>query len=194
MSKKYLIQLILLFLVIFLIFIFFQYYKNINKENNSNYSPKINNEKILTNENIIKDMEYSSQDVRGNKYKILSDFGKIDLENPNLIFMTKVNAYIKLKDGDKINISSEFANFDNITFETVFFKNVTILRKNEKITGDKLEFSLEKDVILLSNNILFEKPGFNLKADKVEIDLITKNSKIFMNNLQKKVIALGGKK
>ena len=52
-------------------------------------------------------------------------------------------------------------------------------------------FSLEKDLILISNNVVLEKPGFNLKADRVEIDLITKNSKIFMNDSTKKVIAIG---
>ena len=41
------------------------------------------------------------------------------------------------------------------------------------------------------NNIIFTKPGFNLKADKVEINITTKNSKIYMNNSKEKVVALG---
>ena len=40
----------------------------------------------------------------------------------------------------------------------------------------------------MSNNIFFKKPGYTLKADVLEIDLTTKNTKIFMNNKLKKVM------
>ena len=39
----------------------------------------------------------------------------------------------------------------------------------------------------MSYNIFFKKPGYTLKADILEIDLITKNMKIYMNNNSKKV-------
>jgi hypothetical protein len=37
------------------------------------------------------------------------------------------------------------------------------------------------------NNIIYNKPGTNLKADRLEIDLITRNSKIFMDNKTEKI-------
>ena len=40
----------------------------------------------------------------------------------------------------------------------------------------------------MTGNVFFEKPGYNLKTDIVEIDLITKNSKIYMKDELKKVI------
>lgn len=171
---------------------FLKYYKKNNEKTESSFTSKIPNKTIPSDENLIKNMEYSSKDDEGNYYKIFSDFGKIELENPDLIYMTNVTAFIYLiKDNDRINITSKFAKFNNQSFETEFIKDVKIIRQDEKITGDKLEFSLEKDIILLSNNIIFTKPGFNLKADKVEIDLITKNSEIYMNDSKKKVVALG---
>ena len=191
MNKKFFIQLVLFSLIIFLLFIFFQYYDNINKKTESKLRSEIQNKEMLSNENLIKNMEYSSKDNDGNYYKIFSDFGKFDLEDPDLIFMTNVTAFIYLKDNNRINITSNFAKFNNQSFETEFTEQVKIIRRDEKITGDKLDFSLEKDIILLSNNIIFTKPGFNLKADKVEINITTKNSKIYMNNSKEKVVALG---
>ena len=68
------------------------------------------------------------------------------------------------------------------------------------MTGEKLYLVLENDdelvekdlkkeqnILRMSNNILFEKPGYTLKADILEIDLITKNLKIYMNDKLEKV-------
>ena len=40
----------------------------------------------------------------------------------------------------------------------------------------------------MSNNVLFQKPGYEMKADVLEIDLITKNLKIYMHNSNNKVM------
>ena len=37
------------------------------------------------------------------------------------------------------------------------------------------------------NNLVYENNTSRLRADKIEIDLITKNSKIFMYNKKKKI-------
>ena len=47
----------------------------------------------------------------------------------------------------------------------------------------------DQNLIRMSHNILFEKPGYTLKADILEIDLISKDIKIFMDKKNKKVIA-----
>tara|TARA_B110001450_G_scaffold70840_1_gene67131 strand:+ start:56 stop:577 length:522 start_codon:yes stop_codon:yes gene_type:complete len=168
------------------------YYNNNENNNSSDLSIIKDSDKIKkSTDNIIKDIRYFSKDDKGNSYEIVSDFGEISLDNPDLIFMTNVVATINLKNSSNVVITSKFANFNNKSYETTFYENVKILRDDEKIRSQKLEFSLEKDLILISNNVVLEKPGFNLKADRVEIDLITKNSKIFMNDSTKKVIAIG---
>ena len=86
-------------------------------------------------------------------------------------------ASIYLENSNNIIITSKFANFNNKDYETEFYSLSSILKTWYA------KFSLKKDLILISNQVILEKPGFNLKADKVEIDLITKNSKIFMNAL-----------
>ena len=54
---------------------------------------------------------------------------------------------------------------------------------------DELEsLNKEQNLLRISENVIFKKPGYNLKADVIEIDLISKNLKIYMNNKLNKVI------
>jgi LPS export ABC transporter protein LptC len=197
MNKKIFFQLTLIALIIFLLSFFMFYYYNINKMNSSNNLSVIDNldKKIeISNENIIKDIRYFSKDAQNNSYEIISDFGKINLDNPDITFMTNVTASIYLENSNNIIITSKFANFNNSNYETEFYENVNIVRGDERIKSQKLEFSLIKDLILISDQVILEKPSFNLKADKVKIDLITKNSTIYMDDSTKKVIAVGENK
>tara|TARA_B100000787_G_C16188619_1_gene296110 strand:- start:986 stop:1573 length:588 start_codon:yes stop_codon:yes gene_type:complete len=195
MDKKFIIKIIITLIAILLVLIFFSYY--FSEKNNLDSLTKVKeseNIKSKTNGNIIKDIRYYSENKDGDSYLIFSDYGKIDLNNTNLTYMTNVTAIINVKKSEEIKIKSKFANFNHISYETEFFENVIITRGIEKITSEKLEFSLEKNLIVLSKDVILKKPGFNLKADKVEIDLITKNSKITMNDKEKKIIFLGKNK
>ena len=121
------------------------------------------------------------------------------------MFLTNVKGKVIFKDDNKpkIILTSKFADFNTVSFETTFKENVKITRQDEVITGDKLYLVLdneeqdsddlsktpkEENLIRMSNNIFFKKPGYTLKADVLEIDLTTKNTKIFMNNKLKKVM------
>ena len=201
MLKKTLIQItLILILIILLIWIYFQY-----KESGSitTFEKKSEVESISKdkNQNIIKDIKYNSNSINGDIYELKADYGEINIDNPNLIFMTNVLGTIKFKESNDIIITSDFANFNNKTYETTFIKNVKIVRTNEVVTGDELYLVLDatdnelkinpkkkQNLLLMTGNVFFEKPGYNLKTDIVEIDLITKNSKIYMKDELKKVI------
>ena len=165
-----------------------------NSSNNLSVIDNLDKKTEISNENIIKDIRYFSKDAQNNSYEIISDFGKINLDNPDITFMTNVTASIYLENSNNIIITSKFANFNNSNYETEFYENVNIVRGDERIKSQKLEFSLIKDLILISDQVILEKPSFNLKADKVKIDLITKNSTIYMDDSTKKVIAVGENK
>ena len=47
----------------------------------------------------------------------------------------------------------------------------------------------DKNLIRVSRNVFYTKPVYTLSADILEIDLITKNIKIYMTDKYKKVIA-----
>ena len=201
MWKKTLIQItLILLLIILLIWIYFQYKKSSTAPTFQKKSAveSISKDK---NQNIIKDIKYNSNSINGDTYELKADYGEINTDKTNLIFMTNVLGTIKFKKGNDIIITSDFANFNNKTYETTFIDNVKIIRTNEVVTGDELYLVLDatdnelkmnpkkkQNLLLMTGNVFFEKPGYNLKTDIVEIDLITKNSKIYMKDAQNKVI------
>ena len=56
-----------------------------------------------------------------------------------------------------------------------------------KATSENLDISFSNNIALMYNNIIYNKPGTQLTADRLEIDLITKNSKIFMDNQYERI-------
>ena len=100
MNKKIFIQIALFSLIILILIIILSLYKNFDKKNVNiiNDDAKTLNKSEETNTNIIKNIEYFSQDEKNNTYKINSEYGKIDPNKPNLILMENVYAEIILND------------------------------------------------------------------------------------------------
>ena len=148
---------------------------------------EIQNEDVSYNSNIILNVEYTSKDSDGNEYLIRAEEGTIDYTNPSIIFLKKVNALIKLNNSEDITILSDYGKYNSENFDTIFSKNVIINYLVNIITGDYLDFSLERNSILVSKNVIYKNPGNILKADVFEMDIVTKNTKIFMYNEKEKV-------
>ena len=205
MEKKTRIQIILLIILLVISFLVFKkYYIEVenfkNLENNKTNSEDL--QLSTDGKNLIQNIKYSSNSSRGDIYQILSEYGETSSDNPDLMFLTNVTANVLLVNKENIQVTSDFANFNTKTFETTFKSNVKVTRKNEIITGNKLylildrdqkkgenELNLDENLIRMSENVDYKKPGYNLKADILEIDLITKNIKIHMNDKIKKVVA-----
>ena len=171
-------------LIIFFI-IYNKYFKKVKIDQISN--TQIEEEKF-TNSNQIKDIKYSSKDLKGNEYIILAKEGEIDLNNSDIIFLKNVTAYIKLKkNSETITIVSNFGKYNTINFDTIFSKNVKTTYLDNKITGDYMDFSMIKNLLIISKNVVYTNPENILKADVIELDTITKDTKIFMFNSKKKV-------
>ena len=145
-------------------------------------------EEIFSSSNIIENIEYSSKDLKGNEYIILAEEGEIDLNNNDVIFLKDVTAYIKMiKNNETITIVSDFGKYNTINFDTIFSKNVNINYLDNKIIGDYLDFSMLKNLLIVSKNVVYTNPENILKADVIEVDTITKDTKIFMHNTKEKV-------
>ena len=137
--------------------------------------------------NIIENVSYSSKDVKGNEYIIEANKGEVDLVNSNIIFLTQVNAIVKLYDGDLVLIDSDFGKYDINNFDTIFSKNVIINYLENKITGDYLDFSMMRNSMIISKDVTYTNQKNILKADVIEVDIETKDTKIFMYENTKKV-------
>ena len=179
---------IFIFLVILIVSFFFIYSNYLQKEKiNQNINIEIK-EESSTNSNIIKDIKYSSIDLKGNEYTILADEGEIDLNNSDIIFLKEVKAFINLiKKNEIITVVSDFGKYNTVSNDTIFSQNVKIKYQDNEITGDYLDFSMKKNLLIISKNIVYTNPENILKADVLELNTITKDTKIFMYNSQDKV-------
>ena len=203
MGKKTLVQIFLFILLILLVLFTFIFFYNSDEVKQSSDKPEntnINAASSQDDQNIIENIKYTSSNNNGDIFEIFADFGEPSSINPELMLLKSVKAQIIFTSKNNINLISDFADFNTKTFETLFFDNVKITRLDEVMTGEKLYLVLENDdelvekdlkkeqnILRMSNNILFEKPGYTLKADILEIDLITKNLKIYMNDKLEKV-------
>ena len=190
MYKKILIQFLLLITIFIIVFsTFFLYFNKKEKLKTSNLPITKEKESLIDDETgtLIKDINYSFYDSAGNYYELLSEIGKVDMDNPDKIFMTDVVATIYLVDSSPVKITSKHANYNKINHETSFFENVKVTHLIHKATSENLDISFNDNVASMYNNIVYNKPGTKLKADRLEIDLITKNSKIFMDNKTEKI-------
>ena len=190
MYKKIFIQFLLLITILIIVFsTFFLYFNKKEKLKISNLPIIKEKESLIDDETgtLIKDINYSFSDSSGNYYELLSEVGKVDINNSDKIFMTDVVATIYLVDSSPVKITSKYANYNKINHETSFFENVKVTHLIHKATSENLDISFNDNLASMYNNIVYNKPGTNLKADRLEIDLITKNSKIFMDNKTEKI-------
>ena len=151
-----------------------------------NENIEILNEKIESL-NIIEDVSYSAKDIRGNEYFLKAREGTIDQNESNFIFLKSVKAIIDLKDYKLIEISSDFGKYDINNYDTIFSKNVIITYLDNIITGDYLDFSWDKNLMLVSRDVILKNNKNSLQADVIEMDIEKRDIKIFMYEDSKKV-------
>ena len=190
MYKKIIIQFLLLVVLFGIILsVFFLYF---NKEKNQKET-SLKTSKILNSEidnetgTLIKDINYSFSDPSGNNYELFAELGEVDIKNSDKMFMTNVKALIYLKNSTPIKIVSKYANYNKIDHETNFFENVELTHLVHKATSENLDISFNSNKASMYKNIIYNKPGTQLTADRLEIDLITKNTKIFMDKKYEKI-------
>ena len=156
------------------------------KNNKKNLSDKIL-EKEVYSTNIIKDVNYTSRDAKGNVYTIDATGGEIDLSNSSVIFLTNVRANIKLTNKDIINITSKYGKYNIDNYDTIFTKNVLVIYLDNKIKSEYLDFSLGRNSMIISNNVVYTNKENILKADVIDMNIETKDTKIFMYDKEKKI-------
>tara|TARA_E500000178_G_scaffold302629_1_gene312265 strand:+ start:261 stop:836 length:576 start_codon:yes stop_codon:yes gene_type:complete len=139
------------------------------------------------NSNIINDVNYVTRDLKGNEYKINAEIGEIDISNSNIIFLTNVSGLINLTNSNSITITSKFGKYNINNNDTIFSKDVVIDYLENNVTGDYLDFSLARNSMIISKNVIYTNINNVLRADVIEINIRTKDTKIFMLNSDEKV-------
>ena len=185
MTKKVYIQLFLIsiFLIISL-FIFLKYFKETSFENNTKTNIALTTN---TGESLIEDLKYLSTDKEGNEYKIEAKKGNIDKNNPDIIYLENVKAIILLQNSDYISIKSNFAKYNTKSFDTLFNDKVSVDYGDHLLKSEFLDLSFENNLVSIYDNVRYLSGISSLRADKAEIDILNKKTKIFMDNPSKKV-------
>ena len=185
MKHKTIIQFV--FAVFFLIIIFLFYHKYFPSNKKSLNTPITNDDSknLESKNNLIKDMSYETTDSNGNKYFIYSKSGEVDTDNSDIILMKNVFARVEIFEKDTIYINSLSARYDVINYETNFSKDVQLKYLDHTIFSENMDLSFQKNFAWLYTDVVYKGSDYELFADKIEIDLITKNSKIFTNNSKK---------
>ena len=186
MIKKIYIQLFLIsILLIISLFIFLKYFKKSNFENNL----IVNKEQNLTpGESLIEDLKYLSTDKDGNEYKIEAEKGNIDKNNPDIINLENVNAIISSKESDYILIKSKFAKYNTKNYDTLFNDTVSIDYGEHLLRSNFLDLSFKNSLVSIYDNVRYRSGISSLNADKAEIDILNKKTKIFMESPNNKVV------
>ena len=194
MNKKTGLQVIMvLVIVIISLWFYLKYFtKNFEDVKETQVIEKIG-ENQNSNSTYIDNINYISTDIRGNKYQITAKQAEIKIENSDVMFLRDVVAFIFIKDSDMVKITSNFGKYNSKNYDTIFSENVIVIYPGHKITGEYLDFSFLNNLGTLTINVVYNGEKTNLFADKIEMNLTTKDTKIFMNDTGKKVLIEGTK-
>jgi len=191
MNNKTIFQVFLILFVLFLsIFFYINYFykkdtKLVSKQDEIR-STKFSESSDGTT---IKEILYESYDNEGNKFIIKSKSGTFDEKKKDEINMINVEAKIDLANGTFIRLVSDTAKYNSLNSNTKFIKNVRLGYLEHKINSDNIDVIFTESKIEAYNNLIYRNSDIKLSADKVELDLITKNTKIFMfDNSKVKII------
>ena len=185
MKKNKIVKIFFIFFIIFAVFLI--YLKFFKTENKILKKEQIIVDKEVYSSNIIENVNYSSKDADQNEYLITALKGEIDYTNPNIIYLTNVKAEIKLNNSDNIVIVSDFGKYNSDNFDTIFSKNVLISYLDNRINSEYLDFSINRNTMIISKNVIYNNLKNILEADVIEINIKTKDTKVFMHEKNKQV-------
>ncbi|MDC1378343.1 LPS export ABC transporter periplasmic protein LptC [Pelagibacteraceae bacterium] len=192
MNKKTGLQVILVLVIIIISLWFYLKYftKNFEDAKETSVIEKIDENQNSTS-TYIDNINYISVDANGNKYQVTADQAEIKIGDSDIMFLTNVISYVFIKDSDTVKITSNFGKYNSKNYDTIFSENVIVVYPSHKFTGEYLDFSFLNNLGTMSTNVVYTGEKTNLFADKIEMNLATKDTKIFMNDTNKKVLVEG---
>ena len=136
-------KIVVIFLIILSIGISFYIYPKIFKKEKVEELVIIKPEDISSKSNIIKNINYTSEDAKGNKYIINAVKGEIDYSDTNIIYLTDVEATIKLNNSNNIEITSDFGKYNIENFDTMVTNMRSIYNRNKRNVRSSLQNSTD---------------------------------------------------
>lgn len=187
MKKKY-IQFILIILTFLIGYLSFKYFLNPKVKTNEVSQVDENQAVDEIQNNLVKNLNYDVKLNNKSRYNITAELSELTYENGiEIVLMQKVKASIIDKNGTELKITSNYAIFNNATYNTDFSEFVNIKYLDHLINSNKLNLDFADNTAKISENLVYEGSQGMLTADNMIINLITKNVEIFMNSPKKNV-------
>ena len=160
--------------------------KEINKKKNNIKNKEIDNKENII-KNLVKDVEYTSIDQRGNKFYLLANSGKSNSQNNDILDLKNVRGKITSDKRDTIYIVSDFAQYNSVNLNSRFYQNVIINYQDKEITCINFDINMETNKAIAYNDVVIIDPKSEMKAGIVEFDLKTKDININPESINKEI-------
>ena len=183
MDRKTYTQISLIIIVLVIIsYVYFAYFKVTKEIPLKTVDDNSTKKMVKGSDDLISDMSYFSEDNKGNRYEIFSEYGTINPDKSNLIFMEKVTAVVYLSDGQNVYINSNKAKYNDEENDTSFSGSVKMIYGEHIIKSEYLDLSFKNQTASVYDNVKYKSNLSNLSADKIFINFVSKNTKIQMND------------
>ena len=183
MDRKTYTQISLIIIVLVIIsYVYFAYFKVTKEIPLKTVDDNSTKKMVKGSDDLISDMSYFSEDNKGNRYEIFSEYGTINPDKSNLIFMEKVTAVVYLSDGQNVYINSNKAKYNDEENDTSFSGSVEMIYGEHVINSEYLDLSFKNQTASVYDNVKYKSNLSNLSADKIFINFVSKNTKIQMND------------
>ncbi len=137
--------------------------------------------------NFVKDVEYTSVDERGNRFRLLANSGKTNNANKNILDLENVRGEIKSDTRDTIFITSDYAEYNISNLNSKFYENVIIDYQDKKISCINFDINMSTNKAIAYNDVIITDPKSTMKAGIVEFDLKTKDININPESINTKI-------
>jgi len=187
---KIITRLLLIILLIYLFFIVFKFYiyNPVSSEFPNELNKNAENSIEKVENNLIENLNYEVQLSDNRKYLITSEKSDIKYnDNNEIINMFNVNAIITYDNKFPFVITADEAIYNNSNYKTNFNQNIKIKYMQNIITANNMSLDLINNIVILNNDINYNGLDFEMSADNVLINLITKEITIFTDDKKNNV-------
>ncbi len=152
------------------------------KFNKKDFEKSRKNETLNTVGNLTKDIEYITSNSDGDIFKILAKSGRSNKKNPDILNLETVKGVVSSKKRSKIYISSNYAEYNYSNQNSKFYQNVVIKYEDKIITCDNFDLNISENIAVGYNNVIINDNLSSMKAQKITMNMITKDIKINSND------------
>ena len=191
-SNRKIVQISLIFISLFLIFATYFFYPKIVKEKLAakdtmeNFDIKTKDKETNTFENV----EYTGIYDIDKPFTVQSEKAHILEESPNVVYMNTMRVTLYMSDGRIVVITSDKGNYNKITYDCFFQKNVKAEDGETVITSENLDLMSSEDFATIYNDVFVTSKNGMLKADQVNYDFKTRRYRVSMFTEEKVKVKL----